>query len=124
MDIDKDCYQAVQAYYRGCCDDVKTFLASATAAEYGFGVEDYREFRRAIHCFDARWQAAAKEYSEGKYKNVKAFISSSKFLQLGFSPSREHAHVFRYVMKFYEEEPDFRETVMTATLLHGRQRRE
>ena len=40
MDLDKDCYQAVKAYYNGDFGDIKSFLTSDTAAEYGFGLED------------------------------------------------------------------------------------
>ena len=111
MDLDKDCYQAVKAYHNGDFDgDIKRFLASDEAAEFGFGLEDHREFKRATKCFDARWQAAAKVYFEGNFKRPKTFVSSYKFLKLGFFPSRENVHILRHALRFYEEEMDFRET--------------
>lgn len=115
MDLDKDCYQAVKAYHNGnFSGDIKCFLASDAAAEFGFGLEDYREFKRATKSFESRWQAAAKAYFEGNFKRPKTFVSSYKFLKLGFFPSRENVHILRHALRFYEEELDFRETAKSS----------
>jgi hypothetical protein len=110
MEIDKDWYQTVKVYHESDFKSLNCFLGSPLAAQHGFSTEDYRKFRRAAQTFDAKWQAAIRAYQEGKFSTRKAFISSSKFLSLGFTPSREHGHVLRYALQFYDEEFEFRQS--------------
>lgn len=107
--IQKDWFRAVEVYNRLDFRAASTFLSTHYAKELGLGEDDVREFRRAVQSFDAKWQAAARAYKEGKFATRKKFVSSGKFLKMGFSPSREHAEILRFALKFYEEERLYRQ---------------
>lgn len=91
-----------------------SFLQSDYAEGFGLTVDDVREFRRAVQSFDTKWQAAARAYIQGKYTKRKQFVSSGAFLKLGFTPSRDHAEVLRYALKFYEEETSYRQNANSS----------
>lgn len=106
---DKDWFRAVKIYHEQSFGSLTVFLDSAQALECGLNQEDIRAFRRAVQSFDTKWQAAAKAYIQGKFTTRKKFVSSGKFLKMGFSPSREHAEVLRFALKFYDEETKYRQ---------------
>ncbi len=106
--IEKNWFYAVKCYHEGDFRSAISFLVSDLAAKFGLDEDDVRDFRRAVQSFDTKWQAAAKAYVQGKYSTRKQFVSSGTFLNLGFSPCREHAEVLRYALKFYREERNYR----------------
>lgn len=107
--LDKDWYHATKSYHEHGFQSPPSFLTSDRAKEFGLDLDDIREFRRAIQSFDAKWQAAVRVYIQGKFTTPRKFVSSGKFLKLGFSPSRDHAEVLRFALKFYEEERKYRQ---------------
>lgn len=106
---EKDWFHAVEVYNKLKFQVASNFLDSDHAKHFGLDQDDIREFRRAVHSFDAKWQAAAKAFKEGKYPTRKKFVSSGKFLRMGFTPCREHAETLKFALKFYEEEILYRE---------------
>lgn len=107
-------FHAVKCYHENNFRSALAFLESDHAEAFGLTVDDVREFRRAVQSFDTKWQAAARAYIHGKYTKRKQFVSSGAFLKLGFAPSREHAEVLRYALKFYEEETSYRQNANSS----------
>jgi len=119
--IEKDWFHAVKCYHESNFTSPLTFLNSDLAEKFGLDPDDAREFRRAVQSFDTKWQAAAKVYIQEKYTTRKKFVSSGTFFKLGFSPSREHAEILRYALKFYDEEIKYRENANSSeTTVAGR----
>jgi hypothetical protein len=104
----KDWLNAVKAYHEHEYRSHIAFLDSVHAIDYGLGPNDGREFRWAVQGFEKKWQTAARAYIEGKFTTPKQFVSSGKFLNLGFVPSREHMTVLGYAIKFYDEDARYR----------------
>jgi len=109
IDETKDWFNAVKAYHENSFKSPVAFLNSVLAEQFGLSPEDLREFRRAVQSFETKWQAAASAYIQGKFTTRKQFLSSGKFLNLGFVPSREHGEVLRFALKFYEGERRYRQ---------------
>lgn len=110
-EVRKDWFDAVVAFHEHGYHSTIVFLESGHGTENGLGPDDNREFRRAVQSFGKTWRAAARVYVEGKYMTPKKFVSSGKFLKLGFAPSRDHVAVLSFAIKFYKEEPRYRQNI-------------
>jgi hypothetical protein len=107
--IERDWYHGAKSYHEHGFNSPLSFLSSDKANEFGLGIDDVRDFRRAVQSFDAKWQAAVKVYIQGKFETPRKFVSSGKFLKMGFTPSRDHSEVLRFALKFYEDERRYRQ---------------
>jgi hypothetical protein len=114
--IRKDWFDAVRAYHELAYHSPITFLNSDHAVDNGLGPDDIREFRQAVQSFNKKWQVAARAYIEGKFTTPKKFVSSGKFLKIGFVPSRDHVAVLGFAIKFYEEDAKYRQNVESSAV--------
>lgn len=117
----KNWFLAAKYYHDAKFSTPGSFLKSAHAVEFGLDEGDIREFRHAVQSCDAKWQTAVRIFVQDKYTTKRQFLRSGKFLRMGFSPSREHADILTFAIKFYHEEKKYRDNANSpSTATTGR----